>query len=168
MSKTSSGALDPETGSAINVDLVEQEMHNCEHFFISGTDIMASGAEKFVTITVPAGKHFRFRWDISSTAQLETALYKSPTITGAGTAMTVQNSRSDCTNIAEAVVKNGVTVSSNGTLWDPARWGERKFGGASNAGDGLILCEGTYLRYMKSNAPSNEVTFKAYWAEHNN
>ena len=167
MPRTGTTSTDGETGAGVAKDIVEQEMHNCEHFYIFGTDTMASGDEKFVTITIPAGKHFRFRWDISSTASFETALYKTPTVSG-GTAMTVLNSRIDCDNASNATIKAGVSVSDYGTKIDGARWGERRFGGASNAGDGLILTEGTYLRHMKSNANSNEVSFKAYWTEHNN
>ena len=164
--KSSNGRLDPETGSAIGVDIVENEMHNCEHFYIFGTDTMGSGDEKFVVIIIPSEKHFRFRWDISSTASFETALYKNPTYTG-GTDATIFNSRVDCTNPSNATVKMGVSVTDYGTQIDGARWGERRQGGSSNIGDGLILTEGTYLRHMKSNAASNEVTFKAYWSEHN-
>jgi len=127
--------LDQGSHSLVEISFSHHKIHKGEHFFstVSDTDVDTL-APKYIRITTPnttAWAHLLLRYTSTGAGLWE--FFENPTLTGAGTAVTIFNNRNSAGTPSVTAFQD-TTVSADGTLLWSDRTGTNGVGLTRNSG----------------------------------
>lgn len=172
VSGTSEG-IDAYTQSLIIVQQAHHEIHEGDHYHVSGFDVLAdTQSTVFTMITPDTTKWVHLVFDVESTGETYFGIFEGGTITATGTVVTpVNNNRNSSNTSAVRLYKNS-TIGSSGTslgqhLFGVASNPATSMGGGIGREDELILKQNTLYHFIfVSNSNGNNVDYLGLWYEH--
>lgn len=159
------------SGSLVIISHIEHAIHEGHHFYMEGFTELDSAATLYVKLVVPnTTLDFHFRWQIESSAALETTFYEGASGGMAGgTPATPLNNNRNSINTSVLKITRGVTVAtSKGTVVSTKKIGGAGVGAGGHAdrADKLMLKRNTtYFREFISGGANNVIAFRASWIE---
>jgi hypothetical protein len=171
-----SNSTDETTQCVKTIDFEHHEIHEGDHFSVTGFESVNSGASvNFVTQTPNTTKWTHMTFDVQGTSQTEIRVYEGATWSGGTSSSPINNNRNSATT-STLTVSYKPTVTASGTLIYSQSRGLKGAtpAVADNVGNivrthELILKSGTsYLWAIKSADDSNVISYQGHWYEHTN
>jgi len=168
--------VDSVTNAIEIIDTPHHEIHEGDHFYVSGYIELNNLDTFYMKIVTPdTAKWGHLIFDIKSTGICSTAFDEDATggMTGGSSIIPLNNNRNSET-VSGLVFTSGVTVATSYTTrLENDKWGAQGFkqtiGGGAGREDELLLKQNTtYLRSFISGADNNIVQYKSSWYEHEN
>lgn len=162
---------DPNTADLVVIDQDHHEIHEGDHYFVSGYDILANAAVLDLVIITPAGpSEMHYTADITSSAEVVAYLYEDITESGDGDAVVVHNNNRNSLNVAGVTITKDPTVTDLGTVLRTHSGGSTgpfAQGTSARSSKELIFKPSTkYLIRVVSGAGDNIVDWEIVWYEH--
>ena len=163
-------AVNPlKNDSFATIDFVHWEIHEGDHYFLSGYDTLDNlGTVEFVVETPDSDKHAHMLFQMQSEKTLTVEVFEGAASVSGGSVHAAWNSNRNSGNSSLlTVTKDPASIGSDGTLIDSYKWGSKKTGGLANRDEEIILAaDETYLWRMTSGEAANIVWFRGSWYEH--
>ncbi len=163
-------SIDDSTNALNIVDYVHHEIHGGSHYFIEDfqTGVANAATIEFVITTPDTDKHAHMTFVIEAVYAWKLEIYEGVDSNADGILVTPYNSNRNSANTSGMVVRLNPTINSDGTKIIGAQYGAgRKFGGAANRNDEMILeRNNAYLYRITSLQNANIITFAGRWYEH--
>ena len=151
------------------IDFVHHEIHEGNHYFISGyTELDTDGTLTFA-VTTNATTQPHMTWDITTSGKANVVVYEGSTISG-GSAVTAYNSNRASSNTSTLTIVSGPTVNSTGTLIASSGFGggtrASPFGGtATHEGEIMLATSTIYQWTITAEADNNVIDYIGSWYE---
>ena len=165
--------IDSSTNSLQTVDYAHHEIHAGSHYkkgfqntALDDTDTVA------VVFTTPdSTKFMHFVLTSQTTGPATVQLFRTPTLSAEGTAMTPLNRNENSSNTADMVVKHTPTITSNGTKiaekWVGSEGFKENLGGETRGDSEIVLLRNTqYLALLTAEADDMKGAIGGDWYEH--
>lgn len=148
----------------VSVDYPHHEIHEGNHYLVVRNDTLGSGAKIQMIINTPDTGFVHFLCLHRSSGEANIELWRSPTVSALGTALTVSNNNDLFGDNSGVEFTHTPTISNAGTPlpghYDHFGQGQTT-GGASRGDSEVVLRQSTlYLINATSEAASNDVTVK--------
>ena len=161
--------VDASTETLQNLDYAHHEVHEGNHYFISGYELAAALNDTVeFTVQVPDSTtwpHMIFELFSSTGATFE--MYEGATGVSGGSSVTPLNNNRNSANTSELTILKNPTVTDSGSLIvDKLVGGERQSGSASRENEIILKQNTTYHIVITSLANSNDISWVVDWYEH--
>ena len=165
--------VDASTHTLQIIDYEHHEIHAGSHFKAGYQNTDRDTDETVaITITTPdTDKEIHFTMTAQSTGAATVQLFRTPTLSAAGTAVTPFNRNENSDTVSVATVKHTPTITANGTKISE-KWvggdGFKTSVGGEHRGDSEIILKRntTYLILGTANADAIKLAVGADWYEH--
>ncbi len=164
------------TGHLPVMEVAHHKVHEGDHYSVSDVDADVDiVGPKYWRITTPdSAIEFHVTFGIAASAGVTVELYEDPTISGAGTAITIYNNNRLATNLntTTATAYYDTTTSADGTLIFTTKVGsagpgviQRIGGNTRNAAEWILKQNEDYLIKVTADADTTEVVWNAEFYE---
>ncbi len=114
--------IQDKNGYQVTAGVSHHKVHHGLLFTMSDIDINVDIAgPKYWRIHTPAGRQVHAEFKVSADNDAVAELYRAPTVSGAGSALTAVNRNENSPNLALSTVFKDTTVSNDGTLRETIR-----------------------------------------------
>lgn len=157
------------------IDYEHSEIHAGSHFKAGYQDITMSDEDiiALVFTTPDTTKWAHWTLTAQSTGLCVVQLFRAPTLSAEGTAITPFNRNENSDKTADVVVKHTPTITTNGTKltekWLGSDAGKYDIGGSTRGASEIILKQNTqYLVLCTAGADAIKCAIGGDWYEHTN
>ena len=161
--------IDEVAQSLIGIDFAHHEIHEGNHYFVSGyTELDTDGALTFC-LTTNSTTQPHMTWSITTSAKGNVVVYEGSTIAG-GAAVTAINSDRDSSNTSTVTIVSNPTVNSTGTLIASSGMGggtkQNPLGSDGTHEEEIMLAKSTVYQWtITSEADNNVIDYIGSWYE---
>lgn len=158
----------------LSVDHTDQHIAEADHYFIAGTNTIASGGLIVYGVETPTwDKWVHMGFEIGGTDITRIDVYEAATWgSGTGTSDIPINNNRNSSNTSVLDVRLNPTITASGTIIESYAIGQTgigvhtSVGGAVSRADGMILASGTkYMYRMESGGADNIISYLGHWDE---
>jgi hypothetical protein len=176
----STNKLGPATGAQVTVSWEHAEIHEGDHYYLSGSVTLDSAASDFVdfgVVTPNTTEWAHMTFELSSSGQFTFTVYEGMAFASSdGTAIVPFNSNRNSLNTSSlTIVTNpGYTEAASDIIVGPQTFGKdgnvvQVVGGSLSRARELVLKQNTnYIYRIKSSTAANVINYTAEWYEHTN
>lgn len=153
--------IDDVGQALIGIDFAHHEIHEGNHYFVSGYTEKDTSETMAFALTTNATAHVHMTWSIAASLKTNVKVYEGSTVTG-GTAVIPYNSNRNSSNTSTVTLVSNPTVSGTGTLIASSGFGAvgnklSSFGGSTDRESEIILKTSTCYRWLITSEDDNNV-----------
>ena len=167
--------IDATTNSLQIIDYAHHEIHSGSHYKQGYRDTTLDDTDTMALVFTTPNTTEWMHWTLTSqtTGPATIQVFRSPTLSAEGTALTPFNRNENSANTSNMVVRHTPTITSNGTKlaekWVGSAGFKEDSGGSARGDSEIILQQNTqYLVLLTAEADDMKGAIGGDWYEHTN